>query len=582
MIGEQGETGAKVAALPIRPVDEIEVTTVVVTTPAVEAKPTVEKAVETKPAKRSTQDKGPSQANAIFAHAAGILAREQHFAIGPDDQLFRYEQGRYVPKAAQWIHGWFKSFLVQHRLSELWRPDQANRLVSYLQIGQPMLWPAPPSHLINLENGILDLRSLMMLDHSPGWLSTIQLPIQWDPSAPTVEWDNFILSLFPADAVQFAYEIIGSCLVPNPDIQEIPFLSGSGSNGKSTFIEALCGLLGNSNVSRISVPDISENRFAAAGLEGKLLNVDTDVEIGRWKSVAPLKKITGGDGIRAENKGEKAFDFKPFCRLLLSGNELPDSKDVTHGFFRRLLIVPFLANFKPVSDGGAQNGAKNGANGAHSPLPRAAGAQSSILERLLTPQSRSGALIRGVQALRQLQFARKFSSPASIASASTEFRQLRDVHHDMITQICRHLEVEEPQPQKSHVTHPGWHASWFKDKVWVYDFYLKWCKENRRAPQSMAFLTKWLKANAPAAFVIVRPRPSNEPREAPRARGWAIWPHLLPAVVDEAAREVDDDEDDADGAGVDVDYVIDVAIADVPGAPKPGEDPLLTLPPPVV
>jgi len=63
--------------------------------------------------------------------------------------------------------------------------------------------------------------------------------------------------------------------------------------------------------------------------------------------VDTLKKLTSNkDRIRAQRKGEKAFNFVNFAKPIFGANHLPSSKDDTSGFYRRFEIIPFMHVFK--------------------------------------------------------------------------------------------------------------------------------------------------------------------------------------------------------------------------------------------
>ena len=52
-----------------------------------------------------------------------------------------------------------------------------------------------------------------------------------------------------------------------------------------------------------------------------------------------LKAITGGDEISARNPCERVFSFQPVTRLVISCNSLPATRDLMHGYFRRLIVI---------------------------------------------------------------------------------------------------------------------------------------------------------------------------------------------------------------------------------------------------
>ena len=54
-----------------------------------------------------------------------------------------------------------------------------------------------------------------------------------------------------------------------------------------------------------------------------------------------LKQIVSGDMVEGERKYEHPFTFTPCARVMLATNHLPKLRDVTHAFFRRLVMIRF-------------------------------------------------------------------------------------------------------------------------------------------------------------------------------------------------------------------------------------------------
>lgn len=92
---------------------------------------------------------------------------------------------------------------------------------------------------------------------------------------------------------------------------------------------------------------------------GKLANIGDDIsdEFLQGKVIAQFKKIVSGNDIKAENKGQDAYFFKPTVKLLFSANEIPRMRN--KGFEaikRRLVIIPFNAKFKNKRMEGVKHG----------------------------------------------------------------------------------------------------------------------------------------------------------------------------------------------------------------------------------
>ena len=121
--------------------------------------------------------------------------------------------------------------------------------------------------------------------------------------------------------------------------QRFMILNGEGGTGKSTVIRLVEEMIGSSNLSSISLTELTQ-RFSAYGLLGKLINCCADLEITALEDTSTIKKALGEDTLRGEAKGKDAFPFKSYAKLIFSCNELPIVKaEKTNGFYRRLMIL---------------------------------------------------------------------------------------------------------------------------------------------------------------------------------------------------------------------------------------------------
>ena len=159
----------------------------------------------------------------------------------------------------------------------------------------------PPDHRLNVRIGLLDVQTGELLPHSPDWLSSLQIPIDYDPTAECPNIDRLLAQVFPNDALQLAWEVLGDGLTADRSIQKAILLVGEGGNGKDTFLALYSNFVGLGNVSNVSMQDLEENRFAVARLQGKLANVCGDLGANRLPGTAVFKAITGNDRRTAEH-----------------------------------------------------------------------------------------------------------------------------------------------------------------------------------------------------------------------------------------------------------------------------------------
>lgn len=201
---------------------------------------------------------------------------------------------------------------------------------------------------INFRNGLFDPVNWKMLKHSPAYRSINQIPYNFNPdSKPERDLiDDFLENAIPdQDDREMVLEYIGLCFTKDTSLQTFLILVGIGGSGKSTIIRMIINAIGKENVSSVSLRGLSE-RFATADLVGKLLNSCADLEEGALDDPATIKKLLGEDRMRGERKGQDAFDFVSYAKLIFSSNDIPVIKgERSDGFYRRLLICPM--NVKP-------------------------------------------------------------------------------------------------------------------------------------------------------------------------------------------------------------------------------------------
>ncbi len=282
-------------------------------------------------------------------------------ARGPDGTLFVYdpERGTYVES---------DDYLLKLRLTIRYDIELAQGVdVSQSAIKEaersvgdiaPRLLDKPPEHIVNLQNCLYDLERREALDHSPGFLSTTQLGVCYDPDAACPRWEQFSKEVLPADAHEagLLWQVVAWLMTPITSLQVALLLYGGGANGKGVFLEALERFLGKANVSATTIEQLEDTRFASSTLMRKLVNIVGDMTSTTLRKTSAFKDIVGENTIRGERKFKDEFAFKPYARLVFAGNHLPVASDATKAFFRRWVILPFPRYFPPeIADKGLKD-----------------------------------------------------------------------------------------------------------------------------------------------------------------------------------------------------------------------------------
>jgi putative DNA primase/helicase len=260
-----------------------------------------------------------------------------------NNHFYIYQDGKYMPNGKIYIKK-----IAQKLLDYKAKKNLINLTLDWIANETALLDADdvnPNDGLINCKNGLLDWRNGQLKPHTPHRLSTIQLPVTYDPTANDEVVINFIKSIVPADSMDTLIEFLGYCLIPTNKFQKALLCIGSGANGESTLFNMFTAMIGKENISNVSLQDLDNNRFKPAQLYGKLINIFADIPKEPLRQTSIFKSVTGGDRISAEFKNENAFDFTPFAKLIFSANELPRTNDQSIGFYRRLLIMPFPCQF---------------------------------------------------------------------------------------------------------------------------------------------------------------------------------------------------------------------------------------------
>ena len=349
--------------------------------------------------------------------------------------LYHYHDGYYKPNGDRYIKN--RAITL---MGDKYRDSHGTELCRYIEssLWSPEQVLDKDAKTINLENGVLDWMANppRLLPHDPKYLSSIRIPVRYDPDATCPEIEQFLTEILPDDCLDLAYEIFGYCLIPNTTFQKAFMLTGEGDNGKSVFLSLLQTFIGAKNCCAESVQDLSDNRFRIASLVGKLVNIFPDLSSKPLDDTSIFKALVSGDVIAAERKGEQSFEFKNYARMIFSANKLPPTKDLSHGFFKRWCIIRFPNQFpegSPKRDPGK-------------------------LDKVTRPTELSGLLNLAVAGLARLFTQRAFSKPQSTERQLQGYRYENDNVLIFFDERC--------------VSDPGAKIS----KEQLYTAYERWCE----------------------------------------------------------------------------------------------------------
>ncbi|MBA7655346.1 hypothetical protein ES703_63250 [subsurface metagenome] len=200
----------------------------------------------------------------------------------------------------------------------------------------------PPLNLIPFANCIYDIDTGKQIEYSPDYFFTTKLKVKYNPDCggcPTI--DRIFHELVREEDVITLYEIAAYSFHRAYPYPKIFFLYGSGGNGKSVYANILTRLVGKRNVATESSQSLQTNQFAGSNLEGKAINIATEMEYSILRNTEMLKKLTGEDLVRSERKYSETRHFHNSAKVIFMGNAIPETIDDSYGWYRRV----FLGNF---------------------------------------------------------------------------------------------------------------------------------------------------------------------------------------------------------------------------------------------
>ncbi|CAL28435.1 phage/plasmid primase, P4 family [Staphylococcus carnosus] len=207
-------------------------------------------------------------------------------------------------------------------------------------------------HLIPVNNGVFNRETKKLESFTPDYVFTTKITTNYIEGAvqPTISgwsFDNWLDEVACGDREVFTllWQVINDSLNGNYTRKKAIFLVGDGNNGKGTFQTLLSNLIGFDNVASLKVNEF-DHEFKPSVLEGKTLVIGDDVPVGvNIEDSSNFNSVVTGDSILVNVKKKQPYRAVFRCTVIQSTNGMPRFKNKTGGTNRRLLIVPFNADF---------------------------------------------------------------------------------------------------------------------------------------------------------------------------------------------------------------------------------------------
>jgi putative DNA primase/helicase len=200
-------------------------------------------------------------------------------------------------------------------------------------------------HLLNTTTGTLDLRTAQLSPHDPALHLTKITSAGYVPGAACPEFTRFLDRVQPEPEMRsFVARLLGHTLTGEVLEHILAILHGSGANGKTTLTEIVRKVLG--DYAATTDPGLLIDRgdhhpTGIADLFGLRLALTFETDSGRRLAEGTIKRLTGGDRIKARRMREDFWEFDPTHSILMITNHKPIVTGDDEGIWRRLRLVPF-------------------------------------------------------------------------------------------------------------------------------------------------------------------------------------------------------------------------------------------------
>ncbi len=243
--------------------------------------------------------------------------------------------------------------------------ERSSALNSLVDLSRSMLpvadngehWDDDPL-LLGCPNGIVDLSTGELRPGKPEDRITLQTSVEFDAEAACDRWTSFVNDIFSDDPelIAFIRRAVGYSLTGDTREQCFFMCVGHGANGKSTFLSALQHVWGaygyttDTNVFASNAASKDSTPFDLAELLGRRLVLMSETKANSRMNEQSIKNFTGGERINAQKKFGHPFEFQPVGKLWMGINHQPKVVDDSHGFWRRVRLIPFTRTFSGSSD----------------------------------------------------------------------------------------------------------------------------------------------------------------------------------------------------------------------------------------
>ncbi|RST54056.1 phage/plasmid primase, P4 family [Variovorax sp. DXTD-1] len=208
--------------------------------------------------------------------------------------------------------------------------------------------------LLAVKDGVVNLHTGHWRAATPADGMSFRAPVAYDPTATCPLWDGFIRGVVCDDKefARYLRRLLGYSLFGHAKEQIFFLVIGPGGNGKGVLMRTIKAVL--DQYAHAIAPNVLSRAYsgnpnspspALAPLQRARFVACTELS-GGGLDEAFVKQFAGGDQLSARPNYGELVTFTPPGKLWLSTNKMPEIEAGDQAMWRRLVPLPFTANFR--------------------------------------------------------------------------------------------------------------------------------------------------------------------------------------------------------------------------------------------
>ena len=257
----------------------------------------------------------------------------------------------------------------------------------------------PDSRYFVFYNGVLDIENMSLVPFSLAYQTNNIFDFDFTENANCPMFEKALNDALDTDTANVLQELFGYQLFSDARHEKIGVLVGCGRNGKSVILKAVAHALGKERVTNYSLPQITEKSgIHISAMVGKMANICFDsgsvIKVG---DEAIFKQYVSGEPILCKQLYQQPYLTTDYPQSVIAVNTLPQSSDMSDGWFRRMLIIEFPRQI-PIEQ-----------------------VDTQLFEKL--KEERMGILLWVLEGMRRLIHQEHFSTSKAIEDVATQYRK---------------------------------------------------------------------------------------------------------------------------------------------------------------